>query len=132
MSPFTARPGSKPSSLNAVIALWIMCHPRHTCPDRARTGIQNLPALSVRDASGGRTMSAERNRRGSFLPGPVIPVTLKLVLQGLPCQAPGVIGVSAGTGWPGVCIDSKFDVPLLPQCGSAYNRLSRSSRLLGR
>ena len=27
-----------------------------------------------------------------FLPGRIIPVTLKMVLQWLPCQVPGVIG----------------------------------------
>ena len=28
----------------------------------------------------------------------------KLALQWIPCQAPGVCMISAGTGWPGVCI----------------------------
>ena len=36
--------------------------------------------------------------------GRVIPVTRKLALQWLPCHLPGVIRVSAGTGWPGVSI----------------------------
>ena len=39
-----------------------------------------------------------------FFRGRVIPVTQKLALQSLPCQAPGVIGVSSGTCRPGVSI----------------------------
>ena len=38
-----------------------------------------------------------------LLPGRVTPVTQKLVLQWLPCQAPGVVG-SVGTGRTGVSI----------------------------
>ena len=34
----------------------------------------------------------------------VIPVTWKLAHKWLPCQAPGIYRVSAGTGWPGVSI----------------------------
>ena len=43
----------------------------------------------------------ESRLRREFFLGRVIPVTSKLALQWLPCQAPGVIGVSTGTGWPG-------------------------------
>ena len=50
---------------------------------------------------------------------------LKLALQWLPCQAPGVIGSALGlvgpTGW-----DGKFGLQLLSQCGSTLNCLSRS------
>ena len=39
-----------------------------------------------------------------LFPGRVIPVTSKLALQWLPCQAPGANRVSSGTGWPSVRI----------------------------
>ena len=39
-----------------------------------------------------------------IFPGQVIPVTWKLALLWLPCHAPGVYRVSAGTGWPSVSI----------------------------
>ena len=37
---------------------------------------------------------------GIFFLGPVIPVTSKLALQWLPCQAPGVIGLALGLVGP--------------------------------
>ena len=78
---------------------------------------------------------------GIFFPGIIIPVTSKLTLQWLPCQAACRYRLSAGdwsawcqytvTGW-----GRKFDLQLLSQCGSTSNYLSRSLRytstLLGR
>ena len=46
----------------------------------------------------------ESRLRRDFFRGRVIPVTSKLALQWLPCQAPGVIGSALGTGRPGVSI----------------------------
>ena len=42
--------------------------------------------------------------RRDFFQGRVIPVTSKLALQWLPCQAPGVIGSALGQVGPGVSI----------------------------
>ena len=36
------------------------------------------------------------SRGGGIFPGRVIPVTSKLALQWLPCQAPGIIGSALG------------------------------------
>ena len=57
-----------------------------------------------------------------FFRGRVLPVTQKLALQWLPCQAPDVIGSALGLVSPlSVYCDWvrwKFDLQLLSQCGS--------------
>ena len=62
--------------------------------------------------------------------GRVIPVTEKLPLQWLPCQAPGVIWSSLGLVGPMSVYSDwvrwKVDMQLLSQCGSTYNCLSRT------
>ena len=72
----------------------------------------------------------ESRLRRDFFGGQVIPVTQKLALQWLPCQAPGVIGSELGLVGPvSVCVTGwgrKFDLQLLSQCGSTKSCLSRS------
>ena len=53
---------------------------------------------------------------------------LKIALQWLPCQVPGVMGSVLGlAGLVSVYCDwVRFDLQLLSQCGSTYNSLSRS------
>ena len=61
-----------------------------------------------------------RLRRGD-IPGRVIPVTEKLALQWVSCQAPSVIGSMLGMAGPlSVYCDwvREFDPQLLSQCGS--------------
>ena len=61
--------------------------------------------------------------RRDFFRGPVIPVTSKLALQRLPCQASGVIGSALGLVGPVSVYCGKFDLPLLSQCGSTSEQI---------
>ena len=56
-----------------------------------------LAGLVVKvSASGAQDPGFESRLRRDFFPGRVIPVTSKLALQWLPCQASGVIGSVLG------------------------------------
>ena len=69
-----------------------------------------------------------RLRRGIlFFLSRVIPVTCRLALCWLPCQAPGVVGSTLGlVDLVSVyCGLGKFDVQRFSQCGSTYSCLSR-------
>ena len=91
----------------ALLAQWLRCPPR----EQQVQGL--IPACAM-----------------GLFPGQVIPVTLELVLQWLPCQAPGITGSALGLVAPAsiYCDWVRYKVwsATLIQCGSTYNCLSRS------
>ena len=72
------------------------------CPRRVTVGCGGPPRWPSGKASASRAEDPrfESRLRRDFFRGRVIPVTQKLALQWLPCQAPGVIGSALGLVGP--------------------------------
>ena len=62
----------------------------------SRVIMDRLAGLVVKASASGAEDPGSNPACNRIIPSPIVPVTLKLALQWLPCQAPGIIGSALG------------------------------------
>ena len=90
-------PGSNPAEIHSHVAETLSNQP---------TNYRLVGLVGKTSASRGADLGSIPALVADLFPGRIIPVTSQLVLQWLPCQAPGVIGSALGlVGQESLCCD---------------------------